>query len=77
MDFSLLSIEAIANAIPAFFEVAFAAVALASAITAVTPTPRDDVWTGRAYKILEAIALNVGAAKQVPPNRLGGRFVAR
>ncbi len=76
MEFLSIGIESVAAAIPAIFEVAFAAVALASAITALTPTPRDDVFVGQLYKILEAVALNVGAAKQVAPNKLGGRFVA-
>lgn len=77
MEILSLTVSQIADAIPAVFEVAFAAVALASAVTALTPTPRDDEWVGKIYKVLEAVALNVGAAKQVPPNRLGGRFVTR
>ncbi|SEA22726.1 hypothetical protein [Rubrimonas cliftonensis] len=76
MEFLSVAIESVAASIPAIFEVAFAAIALASAITALTPTPRDDIFVGKIYKILEAVALNVGAAKQVAPNRLGGRFVA-
>jgi hypothetical protein len=39
------------------------AVALASAIAAVTPTPKDDNIIGKIYKIVDAIALNVGKAK--------------
>ena len=45
------------------FNIATAAVALASAITAVTPTPRDDKLVGKAYKYLEYFALVVGKAK--------------
>jgi len=41
-----------------------AVVTIASIITTVTPTPRDDNWIGKAYKIIEALALVVGKAKQ-------------
>lgn len=57
-------------------EAALAVIAAASAITALTPTPRDDEFIGKAYKILEWLALNVGRAKEIPPNHAGGRFVA-
>jgi hypothetical protein len=39
-------------------------VALASAICAVTPTPKDDAVIGKIYKVLEMFALNVGKAKE-------------
>jgi hypothetical protein len=38
-------------------------------VAAVTPTPRDDDFVGRLYKVLEALALNIGHAKDAPPNR--------
>ena len=50
-------------------EACFALVALASVVTAVTPTPRDDILVGKLYKIVEAFALNIGHAKETPPNR--------
>ena len=40
--------------------------ALASLIAALTPTPADDKWTGKAYKIIDWLALNVGKAKNKP-----------
>lgn len=46
-----------------------ALVAAASAIAAVTPTPRDDEIVGKLYKIIDALALNVGKAKDKPANR--------
>jgi len=46
------------------FNIATAAIALASAITAVTPTPKDDVLVTKAYKYLEYFALVIGKAKQ-------------
>ena len=41
-------------------------VALASLIAAITPTPKDDTWGGKAYKIVDWLALNVGKAKDKP-----------
>ena len=46
------------------FNVLTAAVALASAVAAMTPTPTDDLWVAKAYKLLDVIALNIGKAKQ-------------
>ena len=40
-----------------------AIVAAASAVAALTPTPTDDGFVAKAYKILDLIALNVGKAK--------------
>ena len=36
----------------------------ASLICALTPTPVDDTWVGKAYKVLDWCALNIGKAKQ-------------
>ena len=47
-----------------YIEVALAIHAAASAICALTPTPKDDAFLGNAYKVLEFIALNIGRAKQ-------------
>ena len=38
-------------------------VMVASIICAITPTPKDDELLSKAYKILEALALNIGKAK--------------
>lgn len=35
----------------------------ASAIAALTPTPKDDVWIGKIYKIIDLLAINIGKAK--------------
>ena len=40
-----------------------AIVAAASAVAALTPTPADDSFVGKAYKIVDWLALNVGKAK--------------
>ena len=63
------------DALPLALDAAFAIIALASAIAALTVTPRDDQFWGRAYSVIEFFALNIGHAKQVPPNRDGGRFI--
>ena len=43
-------------------------VTVASAVCAVTPTAKDDQFMGRyVYPFLEALALNVGKAKQAAP----------
>ena len=42
---------------------ALGAHALASAITAMTPTPEDDKWVAKIYKLVEMVALVVGKAK--------------
>lgn len=47
-----------------YIEVALAIHAAASAICALTPTPKDDAFLGRAYKLIETLALVVGKAKQ-------------
>jgi len=39
------------------------AVAVASAIAALTPTPKDDTIVGKIYKVIDLLALNVGKAK--------------
>ena len=47
----------------AVFGVVSAVVALASTIAALTPTPKDDEWVGKAYKVVDWLALNVFKAK--------------
>lgn len=41
-----------------------AAVTLASAVAAITPTPKDDGVVKKLYKLLDLLALNVGKAKE-------------
>lgn len=62
-------LDTIVSLIPQILQTAFAIVALASAIAAMTPTPADDTIVGRIYRVLEWLALNVGRAKDQPPNR--------
>tara|TARA_R100000664_G_scaffold5870_1_gene10834 strand:+ start:152 stop:328 length:177 start_codon:yes stop_codon:yes gene_type:complete len=35
----------------------------ASLIASITPTPRDDVWIGKIYKLIDWCAINIGKAK--------------
>jgi hypothetical protein len=46
-----------------YFGVFTAVVALASAVAAVTPTPKQGSSLGKAYKIIDILALNFGKAK--------------
>ena len=39
-------------------------VAVASLVAASTPTPKDDVWIGKLYKLIDLLAINVGKSKQ-------------
>ena len=41
-------------------------VAVASAIAALTPTPKDDTIVGKIYKFVDMLSLNVGKAKDKP-----------
>ena len=54
--------------IPAWTGALLQLVGAASAVAALTPTPRDDRWAGQLYKIIEMLALNIGFAKDLPPN---------
>lgn len=47
-----------------YIEIALAIHAAASILCALTPTPKDDAFLGKAYKVLEFLALNIGRAKQ-------------
>jgi hypothetical protein len=38
-------------------------VTVASIVAASTPTPKDDVWIGKLYKLIDLFALNIGKAK--------------
>ena len=38
-------------------------VTVASAIAALTPTPKDDTIVGKLYKVVDLLAINIGKAK--------------
>jgi len=47
----------------AIFGAITAVVTAASAIAAITPTPKDDKIIGKLYKVIDLFAFNVGKAK--------------
>ena len=36
---------------------------VASIVAASTPTPKDDEWIGKLYKMVDLLAINIGKAK--------------
>ena len=38
-------------------------ITVSSMIAAMTPTPKDDIWIGKLYKVIDLLALNIGKAK--------------
>jgi len=46
------------------FGVVTSVIAAASAIAALTPTPKDDTWVGKAYKLIDWLALNIFNARK-------------
>ena len=46
-----------------FLALIMAIISCASIIAAVTKTPKDDVWIGKLYKLIDICALNIGRAK--------------
>jgi hypothetical protein len=38
-------------------------VTVSSIVAAMTPTPKDDEWIGKLYKLIDMMALNIGKAK--------------
>ena len=47
----------------AWFNIATAVVALAAAITAVTPSKVDNAWLAKIVSLLNLVGLNIGKAK--------------
>jgi hypothetical protein len=43
--------------------IATAIIAISSIIAALTPTPKDDVWISKLYRIIDIMAVNIGKAK--------------
>ncbi len=75
MDSGGTLIECVTTFTPKILEIIFGIIAIASSIAAATPTPKDDGWVARVYRIVDLFALNVGYAKETPKS-FGGRFVA-
>jgi hypothetical protein len=60
---ALVSLANFVHGLPAWVNALTGLVAAASAVSALTPTPKDDRFLGRAYKLLDILALNIGFAK--------------
>tara|TARA_R100001510_G_C7484024_1_gene94758 strand:+ start:284 stop:457 length:174 start_codon:yes stop_codon:yes gene_type:complete len=43
-----------------------AIVTVSSIVAAITPTPKDDIWIGKLYKLIDLLALNILKAKNKP-----------
>ena len=46
-----------------------AIISVSSIIAAVTPTPKDDVWIGKLYRLIDLCALNIYRAKMKPGDK--------
>jgi len=46
-----------------------AIVTISSIIAASTKTPKDDIWIGKIYKLIDMLAINIGKAKEVAPKK--------
>jgi len=46
-----------------------AIVTISSIIAATTSTPKDDVWIGKLYKVIDMLAMNIGKAKEIAPKK--------
>jgi len=47
-----------------YFQVIAAVIALASAIAAITPTPKQGSTLAKIYALIDLLAINIGKAKQ-------------
>lgn len=74
MNEAMMDPAAVNAALERALAAATALVTVASLVASLTPTPRDDTFLGKLYRVIEILAINVGRAKEAPPNRAGGRF---
>ncbi|MFZ1988551.1 MAG: hypothetical protein WAW96_02155 [Alphaproteobacteria bacterium] len=54
------------NHVPAWLAAATSLVTAASAVSAITPTPKDDQMLWGVLRVLNLLALNVGHAQRAP-----------
>lgn len=66
MDFIMQIWSWLSSNWPAIFTAATSLVTAASAIAAITKTPKDDKLVGWLYKIIDWLAINIGRAKDKP-----------
>ena len=48
-----------------------AIISVSSLIAATTKTPKDDIWIGKLYKLIDICALNIGRAKMKSGEKQG------
>lgn len=60
---ALMALTHFFNQLPDWLNAVTGVIAAASAVTALTPTPKDDKFLGKAYRIVQLLALNFGFAK--------------
>lgn len=72
MDHLFSVLSSFVDALPAWLSSVTGVIAAASAVAALTPTPRDDKIIGKLYKIVDLLALNIGFAKREAKNRPQG-----
>lgn len=65
METIFQSVYVFFDGIPAWLNAIMAVISAASAVTALTPTPRDDQFLSKIYRVLELLALNVKLVKGV------------
>jgi hypothetical protein len=62
----LSSVYSFLDSLPAWVNALTGVVSAASAITALTPTPKDDNILAGVVRVLDVLALNVGHGKRAP-----------
>jgi hypothetical protein len=69
MDHLLASMTGVFEAMPAWLSAVTSVIAAASAVAALTPTPRDDKLLGKLHAVVNLLALNIGYAKREAQKR--------
>jgi hypothetical protein len=64
MDHFFSNVSSFVDTLPAWLTAVTGVIAAASAVAALTPTPRDDKILGKARKVVDLLALNVGYARR-------------
>lgn len=58
--------------VPVWLAAATSLVTAASAVSAITPTPKDDNWFANVLRVLNLLALNIGHAQRGTPSQGNG-----
>lgn len=60
---ALMAFAKFFDQLPDWLNAVTGVIAAASAVTALTPTPKDDRIVAKAYKVVQILALNIGFAR--------------